>query len=326
MDLCIVLPVRNRKVITRAMLVQLRGQIQRERDAIEPHLVVVDDGSTDGTPELIQAEFPQVHVIEGDGDLWWAGAINVGMKFALEQFPVTHMIWLNDDLMLAEDWFSQLLGICQDVAYQDTIVGGIVCSPTYPNWIVYSGMQGRTPITQFDRFQSTEAIEVDALCGNIVVIPVKIIHQMGWLDTKKLPHYGADHEYVIRATKAGFRAVMSRKLQASTEFSLQDFIRYMPYWMQWYLQPGFSKRWKVIRNLVSLKGNHNVWVVVNLHADNRNLQWIAPWKYVFCFFNKILRLAILGFVPKRRIESRIKEYLQLWQPPQEIADEILSIR
>ena len=43
-------------------------------------VVVVDDGSRDGTAETLRKECSGVVVLRGDGNLWWSGAINEGVR------------------------------------------------------------------------------------------------------------------------------------------------------------------------------------------------------------------------------------------------------
>ena len=81
----LILPVRNRKAYTSAILHQLRVQISQCSGESAIHIVVVDDGSSDGTPELITQTFEEVHLLQGDGDLWWTGAIATGMDYIYQQ-------------------------------------------------------------------------------------------------------------------------------------------------------------------------------------------------------------------------------------------------
>ncbi len=72
------IPVHNRKKLTRECLASLQNQ-----DTKHFTVIVVDDGSTDGTSEMIRAEFPDTILLQGDGGLWWVGSINKGIRYAL---------------------------------------------------------------------------------------------------------------------------------------------------------------------------------------------------------------------------------------------------
>jgi len=38
-------------------------------------VIIVDDGSSDRTAEEVAENYPEVTILEGDGNLWWTGAI-----------------------------------------------------------------------------------------------------------------------------------------------------------------------------------------------------------------------------------------------------------
>ncbi len=63
----IVTPVHNRKATT---LQCLKSLSRIDAEGLDIHVVVVDDGSTDGTGDAIRAEYPEVEVVRGDGSLW----------------------------------------------------------------------------------------------------------------------------------------------------------------------------------------------------------------------------------------------------------------
>ena len=60
----IVIPVFNRKQFTKDCLDSLRKQTDKRFK-----VVVVDDGSTDGTSDMLKEEYPEVHILYGDGNL-----------------------------------------------------------------------------------------------------------------------------------------------------------------------------------------------------------------------------------------------------------------
>ena len=71
-------------------------------DGVTTRVIVVDDGSTDGTSDALAREFPSATVIQGDGLLFWNGGMRRAMQVAL-QSECDYMLWLNDDVLLQND-------------------------------------------------------------------------------------------------------------------------------------------------------------------------------------------------------------------------------
>ena len=71
----VVIPVHNRINYTIDCINSLKQQDCVERIKI----YVVDDGSTDNTTEIITKKFPDVKIFNGDGTLFWGGAVNYGI-------------------------------------------------------------------------------------------------------------------------------------------------------------------------------------------------------------------------------------------------------
>ena len=65
---------------------------------------MVDNASHDGSPAMVQAEFPQVHLIAATQNLGFAKGNNVGLAEARGDF----MFLLNPDTVLAEDALAHL--------------------------------------------------------------------------------------------------------------------------------------------------------------------------------------------------------------------------
>ena len=62
---------------------------------------LVDDDSGDGTTEAVNERFPQVAVIHGPGDLFWAGGMRLAWRTALQTRDYNAFLMLNDDTMLS---------------------------------------------------------------------------------------------------------------------------------------------------------------------------------------------------------------------------------
>jgi GT2 family glycosyltransferase len=76
-------------------------------------VVVVDNGSEDGTEEHLRAEHPRVQLIEAGRDLGFPAACNVGIRAAFEDPACRYVALLNDDAWLAEDWLATLLAFAE---------------------------------------------------------------------------------------------------------------------------------------------------------------------------------------------------------------------
>lgn len=191
----IIIPVHNRRETTSTCLAHLSALGVTAWVSV----IVVDDGSTDGTTDMISTEHPWVQVLHGDGSLWWTGAIVVGMRTAIQQ-GADCIVWLNDDtlpdagameLLIAEARSSQ--GIC-----------GAVCHGEDGRAIAYGGgtmpNNWPRPICNID---GQEPLSVEWLHGNLVAIPEPAWRRCGLPNATLLPHSLADISYTYGAHQLG---------------------------------------------------------------------------------------------------------------------------
>lgn len=68
-------------------------------------VIVIDNGSTDGTPEFIEENFPKVKVIRSPRNLGYSGGNNLGVEHAKGEYVVI----LNPDTKVEENWLEELL-------------------------------------------------------------------------------------------------------------------------------------------------------------------------------------------------------------------------
>jgi GT2 family glycosyltransferase len=199
-----VIPVHNRKEITRQCMEYLI-----EQDYPEVHIVVVDDGSTDGTGEyLAQCGLPNLTVLQGDGNLWWGGAMRMGMAFVAGLAQSTdYLLMLNDDVRIDTHFISFLVNTSMD--REGAVVGAeqrdeATGEPLeYGYRIDFWGMR-------FIPLDSAGDARVDALPGRGVLFPYKAVARAGSLNTKLFPHYLTDLEYTSRVREKGWKLVVSR--------------------------------------------------------------------------------------------------------------------
>src|SRR5215469_10337958 len=127
-----VVPVHNRKALIERFINCMRGQTYRNFTVI-----VVDDGSTDGTSALIQGKYPEVHLLAGDGNLWWTGATNLGIRHALAQAQEDDAILIiNDDIEVDPDYLECLLQAWRKAP--NALIGSVVVDIKNPE-VIYDG-------------------------------------------------------------------------------------------------------------------------------------------------------------------------------------------
>ncbi len=103
----VVIPSRNGRELLAA---QLPG-IMRELEGFAAEVVVVDNGSGDGTAEWLQAVWPQARVEVSATALSFARAVNRGIGLA----GYGHVCLLNNDMLLEPGFFAALVGAFQQV-------------------------------------------------------------------------------------------------------------------------------------------------------------------------------------------------------------------
>jgi GT2 family glycosyltransferase len=197
----VVIPVHNRKDLTQTCLASLQQQ-----DTANFAVIVVDDGSTDGTSEMIREEFPDTILLHGDGTLWWVGAINKGIRYALSVCESDDCILsLNDDLIVPVNYISGLANAAQ--SHPEAIIGSVETTIKQPNIIKSGGIHvnwktgKRTVLNQgrrIDEFPPGHMIPVSKLTGRGTLFPCKVLREVGIYDEVHFKQCG-DTELPSRA-------------------------------------------------------------------------------------------------------------------------------
>ena len=212
--IAVIIPTHNRKACLRTLLECLRLQKEGEYSLLP---VVVADGCTDGTLEMIRAEFPETKIIEGDGNWWYTRCINEGIRFA-EHTDASFVLTVNDDIRFNEDYIHQLLSVYEKEG-PDCLVGSVSYTMNKPYRITFSGISKiirwrLKEVNYIPKFSVADPYTLTGykpsmnLSGRGILIPMPVFKKTGYYDGL-LVQYASDTDFSYRACKNGIKVLVS---------------------------------------------------------------------------------------------------------------------
>jgi GT2 family glycosyltransferase len=211
MKLFIVVAVFN-KVQNTLQFIELLGN-QTYRDF---EIVIVDDGSKDGTAEIVKEKFPGIHIVKGSGNWWWTRSINEGIIYA-QAHGAEYILIQNNDTWFEPDYLSKLMAAASQVP--EAIIGSLDITFEEPKRIFFSGVKqmiwwkakGILYHKGYPEYDTslTGLHPTVALNGRGTLIPMNVIDKIGFLDAKNLPQYASDFDLILRAHRMGVPCYIS---------------------------------------------------------------------------------------------------------------------
>jgi GT2 family glycosyltransferase len=182
---------------------------QRYCENYQVDVVLVDDGSSDGTSEALQRIYPNVKILHGDGTLFWCGGMRLAYGEALKN-KSDFYLWLNDDSFLFINAISKLIETYQAL-YQETgkenIIVGSLCDPQSKR-LTYGGSNfgpwwNPTHYTMINPGPRPQPC--DLFNGNCVLIPYSAALRIGNMSAN-YQHGPGDKDYALRASAIGINS------------------------------------------------------------------------------------------------------------------------
>lgn len=172
----------------------------------ELFVYLVDDGSTDGTANGVRENFPNVKIIQGDGNLFWNRGMNLAWKTAVKEHDYDFYLWLNDDTNLYSNALTELLETSK-AKNNEAIICGSVCATNNRRNITYGGIKSFTH--GLFRFEPNGEIqECECFNGNIVLIPKYVFEKVGF-NNIYFRHSLGDMDYGLQAKKINIKSFVS---------------------------------------------------------------------------------------------------------------------
>lgn len=175
-------------------------------------LLVVDNGSTDGSEAALRARFPDLEILQTGANLGFAGGNNVGIRHALAS-GADWVLLLNNDTVVAPDFVDALVR----AAATDARIGMLTSKIYYfepPDVLWYAGGYmnealgygnhkgtGRRDVGQFDTLEDT-----NRPTGCALMVRRDVCERVGLLGDEFFC-YCEDLDWALRTRNAGFRVV-----------------------------------------------------------------------------------------------------------------------
>jgi len=175
-------------------------------------LVVVDNGSSDGSVAALREQYPELTVIENGRNLGYAEGFNVGLKYAYEQ-GADYILIMNNDTVAAPDCLTALV----EMAETDPCIGFVSGKVYYyqePNRLQTAGklnhpillvkeLVGRNEI---DTGQYDEVKEYDYLDDIYLLVRRRAYEETGGYDPSFFLYY-EETDWCARVRRAGYKLV-----------------------------------------------------------------------------------------------------------------------
>lgn len=154
--------------------------------------IVVDDGSSDGTFEYFKnIKNKKIHIVRGNGQLFWSGAMKFGYHKILKKLKYDYLICCNDDILVKSNIYKLFL---DNIKKNDVLVGQFANSQ---GKLVYGGLKKRK---YFPFSFNLSSENIDTFNMNFVSFKKSIIERYGFFDDN-YRHSKSDIDYGLKLKK-----------------------------------------------------------------------------------------------------------------------------
>jgi GT2 family glycosyltransferase len=179
-----------------------------QAQTLQPRIIVVENGSKDGSLEFLQTEYPRVELVIHKKNKGFAGGVNAGIKQAIAQ-GVEFVALFNNDAIADTHWLEELL---KDLAVNDD-AGIVTCKlmaidkkqldstgEAYTTWgLPYPRGRGEPVSDKYD-----DRVQVFAASGGASLYRVTMLQKIGLFDEDFFAYY-EDVDISFRAQLAGWK-------------------------------------------------------------------------------------------------------------------------
>lgn len=177
-------------------------------------IVLVDNASTDGSVDAINAHPLAVTLLENQENLGGTGGFNTGLSYAVETLSQDYIWMLDNDAEVLPETLSELIRVMEEDQTVG-IAGSCIMSPEDHDLIVEAGAfvgwdNGTSmPHLRYQRiadYASERIVDVDSVAACSALVRDAVVRKVGVMDDRYFLHWD-DIDYCIRIKRAGYRVV-----------------------------------------------------------------------------------------------------------------------
>lgn len=200
----VVTAAHNRYQITEKFIDSLLSQTCRD-----VHLVFVNDGCTDGTPKMVAEKMPDATILNGNGNLWWGGALHMAYQWIKNSGVADqdYVMISNDDTTYPADYLETGIKLLEE--NPNTLIGG--CGYGMHSGKLMDGIFEHNFVDGTGRLMPPDS-ESNCASTRSLFLRAGDWKKIGGMHPVLLPHYMSDFEFTIRAARKGFKIKCFSKL------------------------------------------------------------------------------------------------------------------
>ena len=243
---------------TKDLVIECIRSIREHTHTTKLEIIIVDNGSTDGTQLAIHKKFPGVKFIQNNENLGFAKANNIGMRIAVGKF----ICLVNSDVEIRGECIDRMYNYLEDM--RD--IGMLGPKTFYPNgeiqhtckqfpsiWTSFCEAIGLHNYFKKCKFMSPEEMtffgydethEVDVVSGSFMMVKRETIDRVGLFD-ENFFFYSEDVDWCRRIWKAGWKVVFYHEAEIihheggssktdRAKYSIQLLNAKLQYWSKYY--------------------------------------------------------------------------------------------
>lgn len=184
----------------------------RQQTMPAAHMIVVDNGSSDPSVELIKNKFPEIELLVHSTNLGFARGMNSGIRRALEQGAECIFI-ANNDTLLAPDMLELLVRQAQQ--NPSSIIAPVILYASQPD-VIWSAGAASNPLNLeiIDTWRGKPApslgsapypVEFITACG--MLVSAACFEKTGLFDERFFMYY-EDSDFSFRIRQAGYQILV----------------------------------------------------------------------------------------------------------------------